>query len=82
MTLKDKLNAIGASLAKNAPPEVLELLHRATENLRHSGIMEKVRKIGDRAPEFELPNAATETIRLHDLLADGPVVLNFYRGKW
>jgi peroxiredoxin len=37
---------------------------------------------GDRAPDFELENAAGQRVRLTDLLTRGPVVLTFYRGAW
>ncbi|NLG45680.1 peroxiredoxin [Gordonia sp. (in: high G+C Gram-positive bacteria)] len=35
-------------------------------------------KIGDTAPDFELPDQTGETRRLSELLADGPVALFFY----
>ncbi|MEM0964352.1 MAG: peroxiredoxin-like family protein [Bacteroidota bacterium] len=38
--------------------------------------------VGDRAPDFALPNASGGTTRLSELLLDGPVVLTFYRGAW
>ncbi len=41
----------------------------------------KLRK-GDKAPLFELPNAAGHIVKLSDLLNGGPVVLTFYRGTW
>lgn len=37
---------------------------------------------GDRAPDFALPDPSGETVRLSDRLAQGPVVLTFYRGAW
>jgi peroxiredoxin len=37
---------------------------------------------GDRAPDFELQNAAGRAVRLSELLTRGPVVLTFYRGAW
>jgi peroxiredoxin len=37
---------------------------------------------GDRAPSFELPDAAGERERLTSLLEEGPIVLVFYRGSW
>ncbi|WP_291966004.1 peroxiredoxin-like family protein [Maribacter sp.] len=39
-------------------------------------------KIGQKAPDFELPNAVGETISLSDLRAKGAVVVTFYRGDW
>lgn len=38
--------------------------------------------VGEEAPDFALPNAFGATVRLSELLADGPVVLTFYRGAW
>jgi peroxiredoxin Q/BCP len=35
-------------------------------------------RIGDKAPDFELPDETGTTRRLSDLLTDGPVVLYFY----
>lgn len=39
-------------------------------------------KVGEPAPDFELPNAFGQPVRLTKLLAQGPVVLTFYRGAW
>ena len=38
-------------------------------------------RIGERAPDFALPNQRSETVRLPDRLSKGPVVLNFYRNN-
>ena len=37
---------------------------------------------GEAAPDFALPNALGETVRLSDLLKASAVVLSFYRGRW
>lgn len=39
-------------------------------------------KPGEKAPDFSLPNAFGKSVRLSELLKDGPVVLVFYRGAW
>jgi peroxiredoxin len=39
-------------------------------------------KTGDKAPLFKLPNANGELVELVNLLAQGAVVLAFYRGAW
>jgi len=42
----------------------------------------EVLKVGDKAPDFALPDVLTgETVRLTDLLA-GPLLLYFARGTW
>ena len=57
-------------------------MYRATEELRASGIMDRVIKVGDRLPAFALPNAYGREVRSDDLLAKGPLVLTFFRGSW
>ncbi|XMO87099.1 peroxiredoxin-like family protein [Algibacter sp. AS12] len=39
-------------------------------------------KIGQKAPNFELPNQEGKPILLNHLLKQGPVVITFYRGDW
>ena len=39
-------------------------------------------KIGQKVPNFELPNAAKKSTSLAVLLNNGPVVITFYRGDW
>ncbi len=39
-------------------------------------------KVGEKAPNFTLQNAFGKTVKLHDELRKGPVVLVFYRGAW
>jgi peroxiredoxin len=39
-------------------------------------------QVGERAPDFTLPNAFGQKVNLYDELKKGPVVLVFYRGAW
>lgn len=39
-------------------------------------------KVGERAPDFNLPNAYGKQVKLSSLLKKGPVIINFYRGAW
>ena len=39
-------------------------------------------KVGERAPDFILPNAFGDAISLSGCLKSGPVILKFYRGEW
>ena len=82
MALQKKLDQLKAGFEAKAPKDALEIMQRATDDLRDSGIMQDVLKSGDAAPDFELKNAAENLMRLKDLLAHGPLVLSFYRGKW
>ena len=82
MSLQEKLDAHKARSGANRPPEVRAALQRGTEELRASGILERVLKLGARAPEFALPNQDGVTVRSAALLERGPLVLAFYRGHW
>jgi cytochrome oxidase Cu insertion factor (SCO1/SenC/PrrC family) len=82
MSLKDKLDKLKESFKTRAPQEAQEIMHRATEDLKNSGIMDHVVKIGDKAPDFTLKDTQGREVSLSTLLGDGPVVLTFYRGIW
>jgi hypothetical protein len=82
MSLQEKLSGQRAQFEATAPKETLAIMHRATDDLRRSGIIERALKKGDTAPAFELPNADGQTIRSADLLSRGPLVVTFYRGHW
>jgi hypothetical protein len=66
----------------NAPPEAIEMMHRATVELKASDIEEHALKVGDRAPSFTLFNQDHVQVASTDLLREGPVVVSFFRGHW
>jgi hypothetical protein len=82
MTLEERLATIREQSKTRMPPEARAVLLRSIDDLRGSGIMSRVARVGARAPEFTLPNAAGEPVSLTGLRARGPVVLSFYRGRW
>ena len=66
----------------NAPHEAIEKMHRATAELKASGIEEQTLKVGDRAPSFTLFNQDHVQVSSGDLLRQGPLVVSFFRGHW
>jgi peroxiredoxin len=82
MTLRDELEQQLAKFRQRASAELAATLQAGVDELDQSGIIERAVKPGDMAPDFELPNARGHTVALSTLLADGPVVLTFYRGGW
>jgi len=82
MSLKEDIDKLKEESSRNIPEETLNLMLTDTERLKQSGIVEKSLKVGDKAPSFSLPNVNGEIVSLEELLARGPVVLNFYRGGW
>jgi peroxiredoxin len=83
LPLQGKLDAFKTEFeTKFAPPAVLEVMHRVTDELIASGQAQRAQKAGDRAPDFSLPDADGKGVSSRELLAKGPVVLTFYRGFW
>jgi hypothetical protein len=82
MSLEEKLAAIREMAKTRQPSEVRAVMQKATDDLRASGIMERVARVGAPAPDFTLPNVAGQPVSLAALRARGPVVLSFYRGRW
>jgi hypothetical protein len=82
MTLEERLSQIGAAAKARIPPESHAVMRRAVEEVRASGILARVPKMGDRAPDFTLPNHPGQLVALQDRLARGPVVVSFFRGRW
>ncbi|MCW1430656.1 peroxiredoxin-like family protein [Novosphingobium sp. JCM 18896] len=66
----------------NAPAHIHPPMHRATAELIVSGAADKALKVGDRAPTFALNDPEGNPVSSADLLAQGPLVVTFYRGVW
>ena len=81
-TLASQLDTIRAGAEKRIGPERTAIMHRATDDLRNSGILDRVIATGAALPAFALPDTAGATVRSADLLAQGPLVLTFFRGSW
>jgi peroxiredoxin len=87
MALQDRLDALKADFEAGRFPlkpskEALETMHRATAELIESGQAQRARKAGDTAPEFTLKDPVGQDVSSRDLLAQGPLVVSFYRGVW
>ena len=81
-TVRRELEEFKQRSLKNSPPERTCAWEEGIEEVRKSGILEKALKVGDRAPDFDLPNAAGKKVKLSELTARGPVVVTWYRGGW
>ena len=85
--LKDRLEEFKKAFESGGPPhnvapEKIATMHRATAELKASGIESRALKIGDRAPDFTLLNQDHVEVSSKDLLRQGPMVVSFFRGHW
>ncbi|WP_328829009.1 AhpC/TSA family protein [Streptomyces sp. NBC_00252] len=81
-TLNAELRTFYEARQQQIPAEIREVMQRASQELADSGQADRALATGAQAPRFRLPTATGRTLALDDLLADGPVVLTFYRGAW
>ncbi|HZP17065.1 MAG TPA: peroxiredoxin-like family protein [Terriglobales bacterium] len=69
-------------ITKYVPPDIQTIHARVVTELQQSGIAERALQPGSRAPEFELPDHNGKTARASELVARGPLVVCFFRGRW
>jgi peroxiredoxin len=81
-SLQDQLDEITANTRKLVQPERLAVGERAAAELFESGIEDRILPVGALAPQFELNDANGRLVRSQDMLALGPMVVKFFRGRW
>jgi len=83
ISLQDRLDRITQNTRALVQPERLAVSEKATEDLFNTGIEDRILKVGAQAPAFILEDALTnKPVNSADLLALGPLVINFFRGRW
>jgi peroxiredoxin len=82
-SLQDELDRITQNTRALVQPERLAISEQATAELFATGIEDCILRAGAQAPEFTLPDALTgKPVHSADLLALGPLVIKFFRGRW
>ena len=83
ISLQDRLDRITQNTRALVQPERLAVSEMATEDLFNTGIEDRILKVGAQAPAFVLEDALThKPVSSADLIALGPVIVNFFRGRW
>jgi peroxiredoxin len=81
-SLQDQLDEITANTRNLVQPERLAVSERAVEELFSTGIEERILPVGAEALEFALNDSTGRLVRSEDMLALGPLVVKFFRGRW
>jgi peroxiredoxin len=81
-SLQDQLDKITANTRDLVQADRLAVGERAIAELFVTGIEDRILPVGAEAPSFALRDAHGRTVRSEDLLALGPLVLKFFRGRW
>jgi peroxiredoxin len=80
--LKSQLDAFTKELLEDVGGDAEKLFAGQIDQARKFRIPELGLSVGASAPNFSLPDATGATVELNHLMANGPVVLTFYRGGW
>ncbi len=80
--LQTKLSGIREKYESRAPAAAIEKSSSAIKTVADSGILTTALQVGATAPDFELSDVKGEKKSLKAMLAQGPVVVTFYRGSW
>jgi peroxiredoxin len=81
-SLQDQLDQITANTRHLVQAERLAVGERAVEELFATGMEERILAVGAQAPAFALKDSNGKVVRSEDLLALGPLVVKFFRGRW
>ncbi len=96
MSFQEEREKLMKHVEANTPKEALEAGETLIKNLKTEKFASKGIQVGETAPDFylrsanvgdtvgnfSLRDATNRLVALHDLLAQGAVVINFYRGGW
>jgi peroxiredoxin len=81
-TLRAALDERRELMQKYVPAKIQSMNRRAVDELRASGIAERILPTGATAPSFDLPDQDEKIVSSRTLLEAGPLVLVFFRGRW
>src|ERR1700744_4634127 len=81
-SLATALRAEAERFSAQADSASVRAMTDLVDDLGHSDLIARALKVGEPAPDFELPGSTGEKVRLAELLKHGPVILTWYRGGW
>jgi peroxiredoxin len=82
MNLREELDALRGRLRPSLDAADQAVVAAAIERLRMLQVVEQGLAAGDVLPDFALEDAAGKMVTSDELLAAGPLVVNFFRGGW
>ena len=81
-SLKTDIAALQQELDSSIPGDARKLMQRSVQRVVESAIAESALGAGEEFPMFSLPNVVGNAVSSEELLANGPLVVSFYRGGW
>ena len=81
-SLAAALDQLAEEMIASQTPEARAAFEQLLVWLRAGPLRGQALKVGDVAPSFLLPDSRGRLVSSTELLADGPIVLSFFRGGW
>ena len=82
-SLQEQLDTITATTRTLVQADRLAISEQAVTDLFATGIEDRILPVGAAAPSFALQDAISgKLIHSSDLLAVGPLIISFFRGRW
>ena len=82
LLLKNKTEALYQEYVKNLPEDTMKTINEATDRLIETKIGQTCLQVGDKIPDFTLPDAYGNSVNISSVLKEKVVILSFYRGGW
>jgi peroxiredoxin len=82
MKLKEQIAGFNQQAVKKLPAELFKLSHQEWEKIAATKITETALRVGDKVPDFTLPDGNGNPVSIAELLKKGNVVISFARGTW
>jgi peroxiredoxin len=80
--LQPSLDAVAAKFTSQMTPQQQDTYESSMKAIADTGVAKRALQAGAKAPDFDLPAADGKRIKLSEALANGPVVVMWYRGGW
>src|SRR5579863_2786930 len=81
-SLREQLAERKQLIAQYVPAETQAIHGRVVSELRQRGIAEHILPVAAKAPSFELSDHNARLVSSSNLLANGRLVICFFRGRW
>jgi peroxiredoxin len=81
-SLQTRLDSMKSAFLQRAPDDLITDYELGLDELRRRRVGQRAPLAGHRARPLALPGIDGDTVRLAELLKEGPVVLTWYRGGW
>jgi peroxiredoxin len=82
MAIAAELNSVYTNFHANGPKPITTVIKKTTDDFIATFNPANAIQVGDKLPAFKLSDATGKEVDSADLLANGPLLINFYRGNW